>query len=618
MNIEQLLTDSEQELENRRTSRTTSVGNRPHYPMFVAVGGGADQQTWNSIQGILQSIWPTTASYISCYHYTAGSTGDISFTRADGAAIEPSELSNALDDIRRSKGVFSDMIPWHLYNIIDTTKFKTLDDLAACYKAISLFKRIISDTTRSMLVVLMDYATDKKTLCQQMLSFLAENADYDSTVIFTTRDRAGNMYAMHELYRLAANVLLFSNNDAISASDDEDYRARVEMLYNGGILTASYFIKTPPHDGIVRQNYSVMIKALERELSSTASFGLTDWLKGLGFQNGKSDVCEQFLSKNNISVSVDALEAFPMRSPVKINVRSASYRDFKANTYEDALDLFIANYLNQISKDLPVAECVEQLHDRVVSAFPAPAFQELTGAFVDELMAQLDSGKSSEQGSLQEYLNNRVADYIRQKLIYPQFRDMLLEMGGSAKKIKAEVQRFCDLLDQYTSQTDFTDLGSVYETSTNNYLTSNEGRTALRMAIAASNDSEAIGNELYKCFCNAVASDESLYALSFTDEWARRLDLAGTAVYQEIGAELAADQSTRLLLPATVSTTTKKKIYALHTVDSHGENPTELYQYLKEAFRSDPLVQFFNTGRDECLEAFVFVECNRERLIRYD
>lgn len=48
------------------------------------------------------------------------------------------------------------------------------------------------------------------------------------------------------------------------------------------------------------------------------------------------------------------------------------------------------------------------------------------------------------------------------------------------------------------------------------------------------------------------------------------------------------------------------KVYMLHTTNENGEDPTDLYRYLKAAFEMDASVQFLNTGYDDSLEALIF------------
>ena len=103
--------------------------------------------------------------------------------------------------------------------------------------------------------------------------------------------------------------------------------------------------------------------------------------------------------------------------------------------------------------------------------------------------------------------------------------------------------------------------------------------------------------------------------MPFIEEWERRLDLTGDRIYREISKTLTEKADDLIRLYGNLPISKAMTVYMLHTVDMRGENPTQLYEHLKETFRDNTLVQYFNTGYDDALEAISLIECNGRYLV---
>ncbi len=99
-------------------------------------------------------------------------------------------------------------------------------------------------------MLLDDSSVNRKTASSIKL-FLADHSnEYDGTVVIATRTQNSEIFQISDLYRIAADILILSNNDAVSGLDDGDYTARVSCFYNHHVNTVSYSLLERPNDMI--------------------------------------------------------------------------------------------------------------------------------------------------------------------------------------------------------------------------------------------------------------------------------------------------------------------------------------------------------------------------------
>lgn len=105
----------------------------------------------------------------------------------------------------------------NIYNIIDTSIIDTLDDFKKLYDAGNYFKDLVVGSCKSMAIVLLDDSTVKHNVANEIRLYLADNGEaYDGVIVVANRTYGDSIYEMKDLYKIAANVIILSNNDSFS------------------------------------------------------------------------------------------------------------------------------------------------------------------------------------------------------------------------------------------------------------------------------------------------------------------------------------------------------------------------------------------------------------------
>ena len=252
--ITELINNATQELENTNRDIDT-VGNRPHFPMFVASNNMTVDDMRKILMRKMERIWPQTISKVVFSAYSNELGSGVTFKDIDNECeLEDVQLQLHLDEIKMTRDTFAEMKLWCIYNIIDTSVISSMDDFKKCFSAIQKMKDAIIDTSRSMLILLLDDSSQKRNLAKEIKSFLADGIPgYDGCFILSNRTQDSVMYKMDDLYKIAANVMILSNNDAVGTYDDSDYNARTSCLYNGNVNTVSYSLLERPNKKIALQ-----------------------------------------------------------------------------------------------------------------------------------------------------------------------------------------------------------------------------------------------------------------------------------------------------------------------------------------------------------------------------
>ncbi len=90
--------------------------------------------------------------------------------------------------------------------------------------------------------------------------------------------------------------------------------------------------------------------------------------------------------------------------------------------------------------------------------------------------------------------------------------------------------------------------------------------------------------------------------------------MAGDVVYKEIRNALDGTGHDKIYLYGNFPIEEKLQVYMLHKCDAKGNNETDLYKHLKQAYAGIQGTQFFNTGFDDALEAIKVFDCSGVKL----
>lgn len=596
------------------------VGNRPHFPMLVMFDQQFKEEIQKNIFYKISKVWPQTVDNLMNVRYDVKGKNIFSFAFGGKESVEKEELIAALDDTKKARNSFESMERWCVYNIIDTAGFDTFEEFSIRYNAISAFQEMVVDAQQSMLILLLDDSTSKRTVAKEIREYLSENTIYDSTIIISNRTRNNVMYDMSEMYRIVASILLISNNDAVGEADDQDYRARVTNLYNKGTYTLSYMFKERPNRKIVLQLYDLLLGALGRYREESVEKELGYWKGLLEINTGQLAICEKFLGDIKLTLDVRCFEGMPIRACAvneKIDFHKMTYAQFKEYTFSDVLDSFAENIFDRdFSAEIDVSRCIDEFSKFICEKSSIYEMSKMSKETIEALIKQLDIGSVSENMLVMEYLNKKILVHIRRDLIYPQLEKTLYRLSKQANEMVGMVERISKEYNRYVPVDGFTELGVLYKNYIENYMQTESGRLALQQILSLNNSTnEDIFEKMFAFFKGFVRHNKELFSLSFVREWEKRLGFSGDRIYKEISQTLTDDENSMIRLYGAYSISKELKICMLHTTDSNGTNLTELYRHLKQTFENSDEIQYFNTGSDEAMEVITFVSCSGMNLI---
>lgn len=591
------------------------VGNRPHFPMFVLLSGKSEDCR-NALFRKMSRVWPQTVSKIVFSSYEADGGFQL-VSLDDGRKIDSDAMKLKLDGVKMARDTFAEMKMWSLYNIIDTSEVQTLDEFRALYASVEQMREIVIDNSRAMLIVLLDDSSLKRDLAKEIKAFLAKGTnEYDGIFIISNRTYNSEMYEMSELYSIAANVIVLSNNDAISAYDDNDYAARVSCLYNNHINTASYSLFERPNRKIVIQMIGTFLQHMQ-ERANQNGFDISDGKK-LGITD-KAESCEEFLKKISYRFNLADMEYLPMRSGDSIadlRLTDMSCAQLKALTFDGVIEQFIENYYNtSILPEVNVAQFSAEYENEIKSRVFAPEGAKITEALTDDLFMKLESQQVNLNIPLATYIKEHMLLSIKRKVLYPACKEKIAKLKSDSEMTLLESQKLHNDFISSIPVDGFDDIGTMYETIVKSYIQSEKGKNDIESILRAGNKYEDMLEVIFFAVCNVVEANRDKFSLPFIEEWENRLNRTGEAIYKEIYNTLDASSKSNIHLCGNFPVEEKLQIYMLHTGDAKGLNKTELFTHLEQAYNGVNAAQFFNTGLDDSLEVLKIVDCGGEKLL---
>lgn len=622
--IEQLIESATRELE-KTSSMSDMVGNRPHYPMWVAFNSAESESTYKIIYRKLERIWPQPVSKVMFSQYEANqdnlSVKDI-FTGED---ISPVEMSTKLDNVKKIQGIFAQMNQWCIYNVADTSHMNTIEEFEADYNIVEKLRNMVSDSSRVMLIVLLDDSTAKRDFVAKIREFLADKSnsagtmEYDGIFVIANRTQNGQMYEMKDIYKIAANIIILSNNDAVSTNDDNDYNARAAGFYNKNVCTVSYLALGRPNDKIVFQIIDTILSKVQQTFEAVdKTYDLQKWRDKLGISNNKINICENYLAHLNIPFDISALDYLPLKSSADLknfSVTNKSYAELQQYTYPEMLQEFVEKYFE--TEMLPVIatyKCIEDYKHEVWSKCTANELLEIDDETLEAVFNQLDFGTVNKGDRVQKYVGDYIKHILRKDIFSNKCKQAIRELKEEAEVTVREFKTFREDFQREIPIEGFADIGDMYSNITNSYLTTSSGKDAIRKIVSNGNNYQEIINQVTKIIQDIVEKNKDTISVSFIEEWSQRLAMAGDRVYREIGRTLQTNGRDGIYLSGNFPIMEKMQIYMYHTSNADGTRPTELYNYLNEAFKGVDNVQMFNTGFDDLLEVIKIVDCTGNNL----
>ncbi len=615
--IQNLIELTTHELENINTV-AAAVGNRPNYPMLIMSNNLLDEEMYNTMYRKIKRNWPQTASKLLFASYKQNGSSYI-LQEKTGNALSEDEVKIKLDEIKMTQNTFADMKVLNIYNIIDTSVLNSLEEFEAMYLSCGYFQNMVIGSKKSLAIVLLDDSTVKHELANKIRCYVADHDKaYDGVVVVSNRTFGDVIYPMHDLYKITANVIILSNNNAISAHDDADYSARVSCLYNNHMNTVSYSLFERPNKDIAIQLIDTFLREAEKCVENTrVNSDIQSWKKRLGISN-KIDICEEFLKGIDYQFELEALEHIPFKNGddiLKLNLQEIAYGQFKAYTYPNVLEQFINNYYNEILlKSIDINSCFARYEKSLKANIDAWSIDELDDMIVDNIFAGLKIGGISESLKLSTYIRELMYNSIRENVIYPKCKEIIKKVKREAEATRSAFYKFRNEFIENKPIDEFAKIGTMYQTFAELYLKMEQGNSDIKELLASGNIEKDFSDILLKMVKNTIANNKSSFMMPFIDEWAQRLGLAGDVIYKKIHQMLDENVKDKIHLAGLYPIENKMQVYILHTSDTHGQSKTELYNHLSSAYQDVPGVQFFNTGFDDSLEVMKFYDCSGDKI----
>lgn len=616
--IENVIREAKHELEKSNQS-TKIVGNRPHYPMLILYNTAFEKDDFESISSKMARVWPQSLKYLVNYRFTIDNQGVTCFDFLESAPKTKTEILNDIDNAKKAREVFQSMQQWYVYNILDTSTFRNVEDFIEHYNATTFIKDTLSDAHKNMLIVLLDDSSNSRTTAKAIREYLSKNSAYDSTIIISNRTRNNEMYDMKDLYRIVANILILSNNDSVSSVDDDDFKRRTSVLFSKTPYIVSYILRERPNKKIAIQILNTILSDINFKTKNPIELQASNWIKRLNFANSNSKICEDFLKKIELSVETKAFSHLPMNSNalnLKEDISQLTYRNTRQYIYDDVFNGFVSNYCKyQLSQDIDISQCIDDFRFEVLKEFSSVELSQLTDEIIDKIVSQLNVGTLNEDLNLSEYFKRSIQIHIRKNYIYPEFKRTLLELKKEAKEVLEQIQQLHSSFQSYIPLTMFDDIGTIYSNITSLFLQTGKGEVCANKILCAENNASDMLDEVLNTLKCILEENKDLFSLPFIEEWEKRLDLTGDRIYREISTALTENADDMIRLYGNCPIDKKLKVFMLHTYDANGKNPTTLYEHLQHTFLDDELVQYFNTGYDDALEALTFIACSDNNLI---
>lgn len=615
--IQELIDSAVRELEKGSRS-SDMVGNLPYYPMFLTINGKHPETFYRTVKKRAGRTWPQAVEKINFCGYTVEDGTLTYFDPETGTEQEMTAVQEKLTQAAMGDA-FHNMMRWGYYNIIDTSEMQSAEEFARYYEARTAFQKLIVDPCQTMVIVLLDDSIAHREITRQIRAYLAEHNEYDGSVILANRQRSGRMMTMPELYRIAASVLILSNNICVTTQKGkEEYNARLSAFYNNRKNTISYSVKESPNRKIALQMIDTFIRHGLSMMESTAPItDLQAWKKIMGIDKGGIALAEETLSQVPVSFDDSLLQYMPLRNCLeKSAFPHISYREFNSYSYPGALQTLI----DQLCETQPgvsgtLHQGVSRFKAQVADSVTSGEALGLTSELLDQLFKPLYMGTLNPEQPVEKYIVALTKDRMRKNLLYPDFEDAMVQLYEQAGMMKKNLQQLNGELQQEIPVNGFSDIGQMYANMAENYLNTAKGEALMRRFLQPGASREKQLDTLLEMIQGVILDNSEHFSEPFINMWASLLNLAGNEVYRVITNELDEDSQDHICLFGNYPVEARLQMYLFHTASADGLEKTKLCSYLEQAYADIPNVQLFNTGFDDAIEAVKLFDCGDNRLL---
>ncbi len=600
------------------------VGNRMHFPMLINYYGERSTTVFDKMAGAFDRIWPQTSENIIYVHSSLSQDNEVILSELKTSTVAETSLDEVrlqsmIDGIRLKRGIFASMLKWCIFNIIETSTIASISEFELIYNSIHKIKNTVDGTTSTMLIVLLDESSSKKAVSASIREYLSQKSIYDGVVVVSNKTIRSELYSFDELNDIISGIIILSNNDMIS-SFDNNYDIRTSCLFGGHTLTLAYSALRRPNIKISTQMLNLIIEQIyDTQIAHPTILSESDFCRKLGFENGKIPFIEERLKSMDVRFPFNDISLLPLRSvpTSEIDINSITYSAYSQHLCTGVLETYLDSFLNfKMGGAINVKSTLDEYVLMVKGNLTAAEIVGLSETTIDSLIERLQVQAPNKGLTLSDYFKNYVRYYIRKNIVIPYIKEMLSLLAEKAKKT---IDAFCQYREDYVRVLPlegFSELGTMYSNLTENYMQTTGGEAMLRRVVAPGNEYNDFEDSLLYIFDDIISNNWDVFSLSFIREWEERLNLAGDEVYKRIQTTFERDFEQKLFLFGNYQRTRiPLEVYLCHTTDSRGQNATDLYNHLKNAMGGTERAQFVNTGLDDVVEAFRFIDCSGSNLL---
>lgn len=629
MEINELIENVRSNIEDNKI-RMNNVGNRPHYPVFVSF---YDSKIKNCLAFInnLQNTWSSQiCKNLLFYRYVINDSRLKFFDVRTDTCVSTEQVYEHISESARTRDVvFARRDKWCTYNILDTSEM-TFEQFEQGYSSLSAFEEVVDERIQSMIVVIIrdGRSQERKKINYQIRNFLMRESIYDSVIIVSNRARGGLEVESEELYKIVSNLILLSNNDAVTPIDDEYYIERTTKLYCRKPLLVSYNSLCKPIKDILYCMIDKLFEEVNDKISYHYSNSLTpqEIYRIFGIENDKIKAFDEFIyqAEQNVVRELDyssIVQHIPLYSPSIIAQSEIEIKPIEhlGDISFDSLRLIANNYCDSLIRSdygKQVFEKYEKsIHDNLNIVNVSSITKEKVMDAFDEVLKGVCAPSKSE--TARNYLRLLVVYILKSKYIIPHCI-LLAETICDEKKIadtRNSIALFRQKLDEELPIAGFNEIPIFYGKNMIQYLSTDSGRNRLNQILKVGNTyndlCSIVEQTLYEAneYCN-----ESIN-MPFIHVWAKALKLHAGHIFGKIHKILHGDGADAILLRGAYPVIEELSVYMLHCYDRNGDNKTELYSQFREAYRDSDNVQFFNTSDDDSIESIKLYKCEGTSLI---
>lgn len=611
-----------------------NVGNRPHYPIFVAFYG-ANKDNCAALYNNFAGVWQSQiCERLLLYKYGFENDNLVFSDAFTDEQVENQHVYNSIADVAKTNDIFADLSTWCLYNVIDTSHIG-FEEFERSFNSLRALKYIIDETVRSMVIIILNDTRDvsRKAINYQIREFLINRKDYDGVIVLSNRSRNGAVYDLPTLYRIISGVILLSANDAVSSVDDKFYRERNYKLYSKIPHSVAYTSLTKPTKDILlcmTDRFVTLVnqkRDSSREDTKFREFTNSDLENAVGIKNHKLAFFEEYIQNLRNQITKDKrlrgiAQYLPLRSETVITDEQLiknSYSSLKSILFPNAIMMLADDFCRQEIKSNAFKQVFSNYEAYINKNFNLLNVKSITP---DRVVATFSAIQNvvyvNEDDPIQVYINNLLVSVMMNNYILPLCIELIETVldSNNYQQTKKLVDLFTKEISNQIPTKGFGDIPKVYGDYMSDYLGSIDGEKLIMDFLRIGNTYDDLIEVLKEALISANKNCNDRVNMPFITLWANTLKKTGpAAVIGKILTILNGDGDKGVLLRGEFPLIKEMCVIMLHCYDAEGKQNEWLYTQLQQAYRTDADVQFFNTGNDNAVESLKFYKIEDSNLI---